>query len=396
MKIDRLWIIIRTSVKKNKIKTIILMSFLIISLTLSCLLIGFSLPMQNAIENNIYNNIINRSGAIMFDDEVYNISQVDKDEFISEIEKTPHVTDVYLSGDIQFSTIEIEDEIGDIRLQSLYKENDLIIKKGRNVLPDEKNAVVLPEKIFTQKVGGNGKIKQDTESFVGKTMDFKLNDGSIYKAEVVGIYSSNDLLYQENSAYISYNESLNLKSVDSSEEYYVFEVDNYKNTEDVINSIEAISAQIIAYQIMDIDPTLLQNIQFIQIALLLSLFILIITMISVKVFISSFIKAKIPEIALLKSFGYNNKQLFKILSFEYGVILLLSLLVSIIITICLSIIVINPIIFSNFQYTPLLVAISFNPLIYIAIFVFVLLMICLSCYLELRKTKKFNLFRLLY
>ncbi len=387
MKLDRLLFITKTSVKENKTRTILLSIFLIISLTISFLLIAFSIPMQHNIENKVNNHIINRTGSAMVSDE----------NMIDNIKNVSHVVDVYEQNNDINTKMQVENFTVDTKLTSPFKQNDLIIINGRNIKPNEKNVVVIPETMYGLRENASGKTKIDTSILIGKTIEFPINNGATFEAEIVGTYSINDLMYFENCAYISYEQGRELQQSDIfGVSNYIVEIDNYKNKESTFEEIKKNSLDLPIFEALKIDKNIATNSLFIQFSLLIALFIVVVTMFTSKIFISSFIKSRLKEVALLKSMGYSNSQLLKILIFEYGLVLTFTSIIGVIIAILSSLLIIDPILKSNLQYTALKMNMDLNPLIFILIYILIFIMIFISCFVELRKTKKFNLFSLLY
>lgn len=343
------------NIKRNKNFVIIMM----ISLTSILFIVNvvFSL---NAEIVNLKNNIDNRK---------FQIQKLSKDFDIKNISSNKKIVDYY----IEYKNLVLK--TNDISFEALYSNIDEYkekILKGKTIDINEKNVVVLPDKILM-----NDK-SYDLKDCLGKNIEFNLYDGEVYllkySAKVVGIYKSNKL---NSTIYIPKIDYIKFLGQDKKYEKMNIVVNNY-------NDLYVVSNNFLKSYNVYFDGTIntelltkklsLYNFLFFSICL-----ILIILLIVFNVTLKNIEFDLKKDIILLRIVGFSALSI----SFSVFKILVIMFLIAYFLSIILNIIFFL-LFFNNFE----LIFLERCLIIFLAC----LVIICLSCiefYNSLKKKKIF-------
>lgn len=206
------------------------------------------------------------------------------------------------------SVLNIEEEVLNIQLSSGSNEHIPNVILGEKLDVQDSKKILLPSQIKI------GKEAIATEKLLNKMLKVKidLNDNELeYEMKVVGIYETNDKT--NNMAYISKIDLSNIvyQDIQNNEEYYSYTIIAEKNTS-VEHLIDCIKQK--GYEATLYDNSLQKETNILKIVkniiLITLIVIILITYIILYVIISNMLMDEKEDIAILKSIGYKNRNIF--------------------------------------------------------------------------------------
>lgn len=398
MKLSGLILLVKASIKKNKVKNILFAILLVIAVFFTTLTVSVAIPLWNNVENKINNHIYNRSPAMFFDGDKYSTEEQINDK-LAEIKALPHVVSVYKNQ----KPVEAMEKNGviesQITLNYLLKDASPLITKGRALDENDTNKALIPKTIREYSESKHKIQEIDGEALVGTTLKFMT--GSVeYEAEVVGTYSLSDPMFTGKQIIIPYNdlEKLNADSgmnIDSEEkDLYVVETDYYKNTQSVKDSIESDPQMLVLdYFKLNLDVNTFQAASIVLMAMA-ALFIVMI-FITVLAFVNNHIKTRTVEMALYRALGYRSGHIFMIMLAEYIAIGLFSIIIGLLISAALSQFVVNPYLYGLLGGTIMEMKADITVLTIAIITVVMILIELFSCIIATKRTSVIKLVVLL-
>lgn len=383
MKNSRFNMLIKASVFSNKFLSAIYCVFVIISTMLILASVSVVIPLKANIDEKINDHVSNREIILEFNE---NVSKEKIVSSINEIENLEHIEVVYRIPPY-LDVIEKSGVLNDFyKFGFIHTDNDVVITSGRVFSEDETQVALVPEKIKDYNINDNSIQNISGESLVGKVLEFSDSSGNVYKAKVIGAYSSTDPLYADKEILISQNDLVKYTDniLENSEDSgfnisktkrYIVLVDSSKNVD---NALENVSAFSTAYKQQSlIDGETYTTALYILIFILV--FFVIMEVVGFYILLKSSINSRTKELALYRALGYNSRQLFIIIFVEHLLLGMLSILVGVITIIALNTFCINPYIYSLVGNTIMEMTVKVTPalvLFVVLLFVLVLLIVC--------------------
>ncbi len=385
--------LIKASVKAHRLQTVFFVLFLMISTILLNIIIGVILPLSNNLENKINNHISNREVVTEFEAD---ITESELKKSIEQIETFEHVVDVYHMP----SSISVSEQSGVLKdryeLKCVHKGYEITIEEGRLFQENEKNVAIVPQNLKDFNESDNRIEDVSGKSLIDKELLFTDDFGNLNLVEIVGTYvnldsafSNKDIIVPRDDL-ISYNDKMLSSEVNLSlvnDKSYIIQVDNYKNTDDVLAEVSKIRNAYIQPSMIDGE---VYHIALIILFISLVFFVLLVIL-GFYIFLKSNINNRTSELALYKSLGYKNKHIFSILLSEYLLFGSISIIFGILLTIIVNKAFVNPYLYSLFGNTLMEMEISLGIVQEIAIVVFFVSVLLLVCQKAVKNLEKIDL-----
>lgn len=390
---NKFTVLIKASVKSHKLQIMFFVLFLTISTILLNILTGIILPLSDNLEKKISNHISNREVIAEFEAD---IKENELNKSIKKIETLEHVVDVYRMP----TSINVSEQTGILKdhyeLDFIHKGYQVVIEEGRLFKENEKNVAIIPQNLkdFDE---SNNKIEDILgESLIGKELAFTDDFGNLHLIKVVGTYVNLDSLYSNKDIIVPredlilYNdEVLHLEDNMSlaNDKSYIVQIDNYKNTDNVLEEVSKISN---AY----IQPSMIDgNIYHIAlIILLISLvFFILLVILGFYIFIKSNMNNRLSELALYRALGYKNKHIFSILFSEYLLFGSVSIVLGILLTMIINKVFVNPYLYNTFGSTLMEMKIDLSVVQEISVVIFFIVLLLLVCWKVVKNLERSDL-----
>jgi len=395
MKNKNLNMLVKSSVFSRKLPVFFFCLFTMISTVLVLESVGIISPLRENIDNKMNNHISNRELMLDFDGQT---SEEKIREILSDIEKNEHVSDVYQTP----AELDVSEESG-VLFSSYtlgYVHNGFTpnIISGRLFKETETEVAIVPHTLYDFNETEH-KIKQiEGENLIGKTLLLSDECGNIHKARVIGTYDSSDPIFSGNeilipqSDLLKYNDMVLNSSLQgevsiSSDKSYTILIDNSQNVDSVK---EQLSGFCVVYQTdIGIDADSYNTALCILLGMLAFFIVLIIS--GFFMFLKNNVSCRTYELALYRALGYKSKQIFYIIFTEHLLLGILSIAIGIIITILLNSIFVNPYLFTLVGNTimEMTVSITLTQIVFIImLFILILLLVCRSA---IKRSEKIDL-----
>lgn len=392
MKNKNLNILIKSSIKSEKISLSLFSLFTILSITLVMILVCIIFPFSNNIENKINNHIVNRELTLTYNKETDN--EEIKCDF-QQIKNLDYVDNIYLKP----QSVYVNENSGILKdsytLDCLHTGYETIITSGRNFKESETKVALVPETIKDYDEISGKVRKINGEELVGKTLNFYYGAEDNYYVTVVGAYNTSDSIFSGKEILITQNDLLEINSdmqsngfITDSNIYYQVSINSYKNMSKATEEISKIHYAEKMYM-LNIDAQSYSVAVIIIFAVLAVLAIMII--IAMYMFLKGSIKTRTSELALYRSIGYKSKHIFYIIFAEYFFVGANSLIAGILITMLINKTIVNPYLYNLVGNTPMEMTAKINFLYILCLFVFFTLILLTVCFWIVRRSEKIDL-----
>lgn len=333
--------------------------------------------------NNIYyykikNNIKNRVLIVTSRNEKI----LDSD--INYISSLDGVNNAYL--ELNDFSINIEDGRA-FSVKYISNEEIIELLENNSMESKEKLQVILPYRILNS----DGEYEY-FENLIGKNVNFFINDNTTINAQVTGVYNPKnyETYVYVNKVFKSFLENYDLSSINDN--YMKVIVRDYNDVNSIIDTLVDKG-----YNVDIMDKSGQTDIKFYNMAksiiLLMIVFIIIFTYISITIIVNGIISGEKMDIAILKSIGYKEKQIHKIMKLRILAIIIVSTILGAIISLGVMQFI------SYIIYYKLNILININLLEYILLlltfFAIIYLITCISLKLNNIKIKRINIIELM-
>lgn len=338
--------------KKNTFKIFFITFFSFILFILTTSLSG---SLNNFIKNSILNTIEHRTIMINFSvDQNINI----ENKINNLLENDSSIIEFYeykppIAGDIKNSKeLFNNDDNNIISLTSGFEQKMPDIIKGNIFNNNDQNVGIIP-KNFDPTGTNQVEFKKesinylDGEEFLGKTITIEFKNsidelsGFKYNFKVIGVYDSINNNDFPSDVYIpyddlkmineKYNTMIDEHYIDSSDNFktLIALVDNHKSVKNVVDKLRREGIDAFPKSTVGLLDELYKTI--IYIGTIISITIFIISIINISLNNVNDLKKRQSELGMLKSFGYKNRQLKKIIIYESTIINIFSLFIGLVI-----------------------------------------------------------------
>ncbi|NMU16379.1 ABC transporter permease, partial [Clostridioides difficile] len=338
--------------KKNTFKIFFITFFSFILFILTTSLSG---SLNNFIKNSILNTIEHRTIMINFSvDQNINI----ENKINNLLENDSSIIEFYeykppIAGDIKNSKeLFNNDDNNIISLTSGFEQKMPDIIKGNIFNNNDQNVGIIP-KNFDPTGTNQVEFKKesinylDGEEFLGKTITIEFKNsidelsGFKYNFKVIGVYDSINNNDFPSDVYIpyddlkmineKYNNMIDEHYIDSSDNFktLIALVDNHKSVKNVVDKLRREGIDAFPKSTVGLLDELYKTI--IYIGTIISITIFIISIINISLNNVNDLKKRQSELGMLKSFGYKNRQLKKIIIYESTIINMFSLFIGLVI-----------------------------------------------------------------
>lgn len=386
-------VLVRASVKSHKLQIAFYCLFIVVSTILINISVGVILPLGSNLENKINNHISNREIVTEFDSD---ISESGLNNYIEQIQALEHVESVYQMP----STINVTELSGKLNdrynFSYIHTGYKVIIASGKAFDEDEKNVALVPQNIKDFNPADNKINEISGESLIGKELKFSDDFGNSYSVKVTGTYVNLDPIFSQKdilipqAELIKYNNEL-LNTEDnlyfSKDESYIIQVDNYRNTDDVLAEVSKIKSAYKQPKLMDSE---MYNIALVILLASLIFFILLVVL-GFYIFLKSNITNRTAELALYRSLGYKSKHIFSILLSEHLLFGIASIIVGVMITLIVNITLVNPFLHNLVGNTLMEMEVQFSVLQEVCVALFFLLILLFVCRNAVKRSEKIDL-----
>lgn len=395
MKNRNLNMLLKSSVASNKLSTVLYCAFLIFSTVLILISVSIAFPLKANIEEKINNHICNRELVTEFKADA-------SDELIKqnidEIKKLEHVEKVYKMPAL-LGVSETSGELHDgYSFGFIHTGSEAVITSGRAFDESETGVALVPQNI--RDFNPNDNIVHDIhgESLIGKTLVFIDECEKLHKVKVVGAYSTSDPLYSGEQILIpqadlnKYTDEILKNSSSgglsiSSDKCYIILIDNAENTEKALD--EVLNIRTAYRQPRLIDSETYNTALYILLAMLA--FFIVMVVLGFFMFVKNNVNGRTDELALYRSLGYKSKHIFYILFSEHLLFGILSLALSVLITVLLDILVVNPYLETLVGNTIMSMTVAVNPIEVFVIFLFFVSILFIVCRNGVMRSEKIDL-----
>ena len=355
--------------RKENIIYGIIIAVLIVILFLALTVINFVINYRlDTYKYNVMSRIIIVTGRSINSNT--NKTSEELDEISSFDYVVTNISELYYNPSYQFvSELDNGNLKGYIQVNAIIGEDTIKIINGR--LPKNENEIVVPAKFYPHGESDIDKNKiLNGKNMIGKTITLYSEKGYFYiepsdkentknwynnrekiDFEIVGTYDSEIGMYQRNTCFSTKKAIQNLKAEhvssswntlpDGTVEYTPNEygrmiiVDKFKNVQKVSDYLTEKNYE--NFIVMSIDE--LEYGVLILIPLIISVIILIITFILIKSFINKKFQNNKEYFGLLKVLGYDNKNIKKIILHENILVVFLSIILALFLYITLFVVI---------------------------------------------------------
>lgn len=346
MKKSKLNLVLKASLKADRLLNSLFFIFVLISSFFLFVAISVICPLWHNIDAKINNHILQREIVVSFRSD-YTDAEIQK--CLKQIREIGNIEDIY-----EFSfDIGVSEESGVLfsqyNLDFNHKYHTPAITEGRCFSEDETGVVLVPH-IIEDYNGKEGKINVINGSdLVGKTLKLKDEAGVVHKLKVIGSYDATDPIYKDNELLIPLKELQKYKKyISENSESYMSTYTDDKSFIVVVESPQYVSgvleeAEYITTAYCPAFPvdTQLYNMAFF---ILIGIFVLlvIITIFGFFMFLKCNINANIQKLALYKAIGYKSGDIYYILFGKHFTLSVLPLIMGICSVYLINTFIINP------------------------------------------------------
>lgn len=392
MKNKNLNMLVKASLKSDKLSIYLFSLFTILSTVLVLVTICIMFPFGDNIENKINNHIFNRELTLSYSQ---NIEKSDIKDELTQIKKFEYVKDIYERPWSVYAYDNSNTLNDSYNLEFLHKGYCPVITSGRNFKEGESNVALVPEKIRDHDETSE-KIKTVMGAdLIGKTLSLSYGGDKDYKAKIVGVYNTSDCIFTGKEILVPRKDLLKMNKVMVSEgrilnskNYYQVSLNSYKD-------VEKASEEISDIHIPEKMDFLSIDVESYNIAMLILFGVfafLVIMIVSIMyMFLKSRIKAQTSELALYRSFGYSFKHILYLTFAKYFIVETISLLIGILITILINQTIVNPYLYSLVGNTLLEMTADVTFLNIFCIFLALVIVLLTACIFAVKRTDKIDL-----
>lgn len=352
-------------IRKENIIYGLIITFLVVILFIALTAINFIINYRiDTYKYNIMSRIILVSGNSITENSNKTKEELDMITNFDNVEL--NISELYYNPSYQFvSELDNGDLKGYIQVNAILGDDTIKIINGR--LPKNENEIVVPVEFYPHGEDNIGKNKIiNGKKMIGESITLYSEKGYFYinpndkentknwynnrekiEFKIVGTYNSELGMYQRNTCFTTKKAIQNLKAEHASSsgnelpngtvEYTPNEygrmivVDKFKNVEKVSDFLTEQNYE--NHIVMSIDE--LEYGALISIPLVISIIILIITFILIKSFVSKKIRNNKEYLGLLKVLGFDNKKIKKIILYENLLVILISIILALILYVIL-------------------------------------------------------------
>lgn len=376
--------LIKASIVKGKVRSIVFSLFTILCVICVLLTVSIIMPMWNNMEEKVNNHPYNKEVIIQ-------VPKNDTDP-TNEIKNINHIISVKKMPDT-IDMISTDGNVGNmVTLSFLHNNYTPIITYGRMLVADNKNEVILPQTLQAIDPITQARTDINCDLLVEKKISLKDSYGNNYTLNVVGTYSTSDPALDTNQIFTTYEQlyeyNKNIPEEMVGDILYSAIIDDYKNKDTVIN---ACSEKYIAYASTSFNI----DIDYFNTAIIIMLVILLIFVVLVAVgifiFVSSCVKSRINELALYRSLGYTLVHIFAIIFSEYLILSMFGFVIAVALSYIFGYTLVNPyldnIIGNSIMYMNVEISILYIILVWL-IFLAIIISVCINATM---RTNKINL-----
>lgn len=388
MKLAKLNILIKSSVKTRKLSSAFFCIFVILSTVLMLLSIGLILPMTDNVVNKINNHISRRELETDFTD---NIPDDYIESKITKLKENQYVTDVYkIPSKLTFSDSS-KTLSSQYTLAFVYNESSPLITSGRTFDESETGVALVPEKIKDYNENERKFSEINGEDLIGKTLELNVGEDTVFKIKIIGAYSTSDPIFENKEILVPKNDLFKYDAAVSGEysgdKSYMIVVDKPENTETALQELSDICN---VYKRTDVI-----NVQTYNTAMYISLAtaVLFIAFIIVGffIFLKNNISNRTNEIALYRALGYKTKHIFYIIFTEHIILALISIFIGIIFAFLLGNLLINPYIYSLLGNTIMEMTVKITIGEISTVILMIILLLFIVCKTAVKRSEKTDL-----
>ncbi len=395
MKNKNLNLLVKSSILSRKLVSGFYLFFVMLSAVLILLSVSLVFPLSDNIENKINNHISNREIIIDFPQDKTD------DEIKGDIEKIKNIEHIEVVYPIP-SSLSVSEQSGILfdkyTLNDVHKGYTLNVTSGKAFSENETGVALVPEKIkdFNDNTKKIREIKG--KDLIGKVLLVTDEFNNTHKIRVIGAYSTADPIFSGKEILIPHSDLYKLKkeglknyqgeaSVFADKKAYMILVDNYKNTESVLNKVNLISECYPNVSAIDGDS---YNMALIILFVSTGVFV-ILAIFGVFIFLQNNISNRTNEIALYRALGYKSKHIFYIVFSEYLFFGILSLAFGVVITLLLINSVVNPYLYTIVGNTIMEMAAKISVGQVLIVFLLFIILLWLMCRRAVKKSEKIDL-----
>lgn len=388
MKLAKLNILIKSSVKTRKLSSAFFCIFVILSTVLMLLSIGLILPMTDNVVNKINNHISRRELETDFTD---NIPDDYIESKITKLKENQYVTDVYkIPSKLTFSDSS-KTLSSQYTLAFVHIESSPLITSGRTFDESETGVALVPEKIKDYNENERKFSEINGEDLIGKTLELNVGEDTVFKIKIIGAYSTSDPIFENKEILVPKNDLFKYDAAVSGEysgdKSYMIVVDKPENTETALQELSGICN---VYKRTDVI-----NVQTYNTAMYISLAtaVLFIAFIIVGffIFLKNNISNRTNELALYRALGYKTKHIFYIIFTEHIILALISIFIGIIFAFLLGNLLINPYIYSLLGNTIMEMTVKITIGEISTVILMIILLLFIVCKTAVKRSEKTDL-----
>lgn len=346
MKNKNMNMLIKASLKSDKLRSAMYCSFVIISTILILTSMSIINPLWNSINVKLNNHILNKEIVATFSSDYSkkdieaNIKKIKKEKYVKSVYRSPGKLSVFEQTGILFNQY---------NLSYIHKFFSPKIVDGRCFSEKETEVIIIPKKIEDFNKSESKINIIDGGKLVGKTLEFIDESGFVHKLKVVGTYDTTDPICNNNELLIprmdllKYNNIIlnnpqnSMPSI-SEDKSYIVVIDSPDNINCALEDLEEITTVYKQKFAIDKDAYIMAlNIIMVSI----TVFILL-TILGYYLFLKSNINNRTKELALYRTMGYKFINIYYIIVLEHFILCLLSLLSGTAIAYMLNYFIINP------------------------------------------------------
>lgn len=323
---------------------------ILIGISLSILMLSSiaTKSINNVLEKNIKNNLSFRSIYVR------NNSNSDQKNFINKIEEIDHVIKAVTQEEyytyVDVYSVDNKQLAGGISLLGSNKDIFPQIIAGRKMEENEKNVCIIPKK-FQPQTSDNSKENNeiiDGEELLDKEIEivyYNYDYSKEYrqpintikeKYKVIGVYDQDVNMGEYYDCYVNFEDVLKIHTEtekgsnynnDNKFESILAIVDNSENVNEVLDLLESQGYEAFLRSTPNENLVILIK----SVCTIISICIMVIALSSIIINIIRNAEDRKYELGLLKSFGYNNRNLWMVVIFESVIIAITSFILSCII-----------------------------------------------------------------
>lgn len=391
MKNRNLNILIKSSIKADKIPLSLFSLFIILSTALVMVTICVMLPFSDNLENKINNHIYNRELTLTYGANTEN-EEMERD--LQQIKSLDYVDEIYLLPKPVYSYESSGTLKDSYNIDCLHYGYELITTSGRSFDESETGVALIPEEIKDYDATSGKVTKMNGESLIGSTLSFSYGTENSYDVTVIGTYNTADSIFSGKEILIPKNDLLEINSdmqsslTSYSDICYQVSINSYKNMEKATEEISKIHYAEKMYM-LNIDAQSYNTALIIIFAIFAVFAISII--IAIYMFLKGNINSKNSELALYRSIGYKSKHIFYIVFAEYFIAGAISLILGILITMLINKILINPYLNELVGNTLMEMTADINFLYILSLFLIFIIILLNVCFIVVRSSEKTDL-----